>query len=98
MSDASPEARATGFLVAAMETTDRTDFDLGELLAADGPMSGCVGGRSDHSLRIPGGAPLPADASARLRAGLARVHSTPGQPLLVRNAASCASAVVGASR
>jgi hypothetical protein len=98
MPDASPEARATGFLVAAMETTDRIDFDLGELLAADGPILGCVGGRSDHSLRITGGLPLPADASVRLRAALASVGATPGEPLLVRNAANCASAVVGASR
>ncbi len=67
MPNASSEARATAILVAAMEATDRTSFDLGELLAADGPMLGCVGSRSDHSLRITAGAPLPADAVARLR-------------------------------
>ena len=97
MAGASPEARAVGLLVAAMQTTDRTAFDLADLLAADGPMTGCVGGHSDHSLRLPADAPLPADAGARLRAAIARVSASPNEPLLVQNAARCASAVSAAA-
>jgi hypothetical protein len=93
--NATAEARAVGFLVAAMETTDRTEFILAEILAADGPMIGCVGAHNDHSLRIAGGTPLPADAVPRLRSAIAGVLGASGEPILVRNAARCASVVVG---
>lgn len=95
MPSASAEARAAGFLVAAMETTDRAAFDLGELLAESGPMMACVARHNDHSLRIAGGTPLSADASARLRAAIASVLAAPSESVVVRNAAGCASAVVG---
>lgn len=95
MPSASIEARAAGFLVAAMETTDRATFDLGEVLAESGPMMGCVGGRTDHSLRIAGGAPLSPDAVTRLRAAIAAVLAAPSESVVVRNAAGCASGVVG---
>lgn len=95
MPSASAEARATGLLVAAMEVTDRVTFDLGHLLAETGPMTGCVGGQFDHSLRIESGTPLPADAMTRLRATLASVAALPSEALLVRNAAACAGAVAG---
>ena len=94
MPGASPEARAAGFLVAAMQTAERTTFDLGRLMAARRPMYGCVGGLSDHSLRIAGGIPLPADAIPRLRAAIAAVKASPTEPLLVQNAARCVSAVL----
>ena len=95
MSSASVEARAAGFLIAAMETTDRASFDLGELLAESGPMMGCVAGHNDHSLRIAGGTPLPAYATTRLRAAIASVLAAPSESVVVRNAAGCAGAVVG---
>lgn len=93
--EASTEARAAGFLIAAMETTDRAVFELGELLVESGPMMACVAAHNDHSLRISGGTPLAADASARLRAAIAAVLAAPGESVVVRNAAGCASAVVG---
>ena len=93
--DASAEARAAGFLVAAMETTDRAVFDLGGLLAETGPMLACVAAHNDHSLRIAGGTPLPADAVTRLRSAIAAVLAAPGESVVVRNAAGCAGSVVG---
>ena len=78
-----------------METTDRATFDLGELLAESGPMMACVAAHNDHSLRIAGGTPLPADAVAKLRSAIAAVRAAPGESVVVRNAAGCASAVVG---
>jgi len=56
-------------------------------------MPGCVGALGDHSLRIAGGASLSPEASARLRAVIAKVRASPAEPLLVQNAARCVSAV-----
>lgn len=92
-SGASPEARATGLLVAGMEAKDRWTFDLDVVLANRDPMFVCVGGLIDHSLRNGAGVPLPANAGARLRTAVNAALAAPASPPQLLNAAKCAGSI-----
>ena len=92
-SGATPEARATGLLVAAMEAKDRWTFDLDVVIANRDPMFLCVGGLADHSLRTGAGVPLPANAGARLRTVVNAALAAPTTPPEVLNAAKCADSI-----
>lgn len=86
---ASPEARAAGFLIAAMEARDNVIFDLGEILASPAPMPGCVGGTFDHLMRSKTAGPLPSDVGSRLRSAIGAAESAPTTPVQVKTAVMC---------
>ena len=89
---ATNEARAVALLVAAMELTDRVDFDLHEV-AATTTWLVCQQRIYDHSLRTSAGTALASDASARLSTVASAMLSRTATPRLVANAARCALSV-----
>jgi hypothetical protein len=89
---ASAEARAAGFLIAALQLQDRIDFGYGEIVS-DPALWICPLYHSGHSLRSSAGTPLPSGAASQLRAAGAAVLSTSTTPRMVSMAAQCADIV-----
>lgn len=87
---ASAEARTAGWLVAAIELTDKTEFDYNEIVGTPNLWI-CPLLHADHSLRLAAGAPLPSDAAARVRSAAGAVPKT--APNMVFMAAQCAGIV-----
>lgn len=89
---ATAEARAVGFLVTAIELTDRMSFSLAKVLLLTDRWP-CDPEVYDHSLRTGAGTALPADAIAHLRTAVATALSNPATPMVIANAARCAKIV-----
>jgi hypothetical protein len=89
---ASPEARAAGFLIAAIELNELIDFGYGEIVANPSQLM-CPLIGSGSSLRSSAGVGLPGGAAARVRAAAAGALASGSTPAIVATAARCADIV-----